>query len=261
MREIVIAGNWKMYKGLDEVRAFCDETREQLKGRDLSGVLPILAPAYPFLITMQDLLEDTAVKVASQNVSNHSEGAYTGEVSPAMLASISLPHCIVGHSERRAYHFESDEMIREKVMALLTEGIKPILCVGETLEERDAGKTEQVIMNQLEGCMRNVTLYSPSDMMIAYEPVWAIGTGRTASGDQAQEVHRMIRKWLSIRYSEELADRIKILYGGSVKPENLENLLKMPDIDGGLIGGAALSADKYLKMIEIALSLAEGEEA
>nr|MDK2851153.1 triosephosphate isomerase [Candidatus Cloacimonadota bacterium] len=261
MREIVIAGNWKMYKGLNEVLEFCAEIRAQLKGKELCGVLPILAPAYPFLAIMMKELEGTGVQIAAQNVSNHNEGAYTGEVSSAMLASLSIPYCIVGHSERRAYHSESDEIIREKIMALLTEEIKPILCIGENLDQRNKGETQRVIMEQLEGCLRNVTLYSPSDMMIAYEPIWAIGTGRTASGEQAQEVHRMIRKWLAIRYTDELADGIKILYGGSVKPENLERLLKMPDLDGGLIGGASLKADKYLKMIEIALDQVAGRNS
>jgi len=258
MRDIVIAGNWKMYKDLEEVRGFCTEISECLDTKELRGVVPILAPAFPFLALMLRELEGTPVKVAAQNVSSHPQGAFTGEVSAAMLASLPLEYCIVGHSERRAYHFESDEIIREKALSLMTEGIRPIICVGETLEQRDAGETEHVILDQLEGVLRNVTIYSPNDLMIAYEPVWAIGTGRTASGEQAQEAHRHIRKWLASRYSDELADGICILYGGSVKPSNIAGLLEMPDIDGGLIGGASLIAKDFLKMIEISIDLRAG---
>ncbi len=260
MRDIVIAGNWKMNKDLEEVRDFCKTISGALKNKQLNKVLPILAPTYPFLAMMLRDLEGTAVKVAAQDVSTHPQGAFTGEVSAAMLASLGLKYSIVGHSERRAYHQESDEVVRVKLLTLIDNGIKPILCIGETLEDRDAGKTQEVILSQLDGALHNVNLYTKEDLMIAYEPVWAIGTGRTASGEQAQEVHRLIRKWLADRFSQELADGLLILYGGSVKPENIASLLAMPDIDGGLIGGASLVAEKYLEMIDIAVDIA-GEKA
>ena len=253
MRKIVIAGNWKMYKDLEDVRAFCKAIASSLKTIDLGKILPILAPAYPFLALMQRELSDTPVQVAAQDVSAHAEGAFTGEVSAAMLSSLGLEYSIVGHSERRAMHNESNEIVREKLLLLMDNSVKPILCVGETLEQRDADDTKKVILEQLDGCLRNVSLYNADDIMIAYEPVWAIGTGRTATGEQAQEVHRIIRTWLMHSYNEALADEIPILYGGSVKPDNIAGLLAMPDIDGGLIGGASLKADQYLQMINIAL--------
>lgn len=253
MRKIVIAGNWKMYKDLEEVRAFCKAIASSIQTKDLSRVLPILAPAYPFLTLMQNELEGTLVKMAAQDVSSHPEGAFTGEVSAAMLASLGLKYSVVGHSERRAQHYESNEVVRKKFMMLMDMGIKPILCIGETLAERDAGITKEVILDQLNGGLYDVTIHSAEDFMIAYEPIWAIGTGRTASGEQAQEVHMLIRTWLQNAYNKAVADEIPILYGGSVKPDNIAGLLAMPDIDGGLIGGASLKADQYLQMIDIAI--------
>lgn len=254
MRDIIIAGNWKMNKDMEAVRAFCKDVAGAFKGKVLGRVLPILAPAYPFLAIMLRELEGSLVKVAAQDTSSHADGAFTGEVSASMLASMGLQYCIVGHSERRAYHHESNEIIREKLLAVMDNGMKPILCIGETLEQRDGGITDQVILEQLDGCLRGVQLYSGKELIIAYEPVWAIGTGRNATGDQAQEVHRLIRKWLTDQYSKDLADSLSILYGGSVKPQNLEELLSQPDIDGGLIGGASLDSKSYLAMVDIAIN-------
>ncbi|MCB5257439.1 MAG: triose-phosphate isomerase [Candidatus Cloacimonetes bacterium] len=252
VRELIIAGNWKMHKGLDDSKKFSRELTGVLRSNDGAKVIPIIAPAYPFLAVLQREFENSPVKVAAQDVSVHDDGAFTGEVSASMLASLQLPYCIVGHSERRAYHAESNEIVREKAEKLMLQKIVPILCIGETLEQRDAGITAKVIKEQLTGCLHQINLYSGKELIIAYEPVWAIGTGRTASGAQAQEVHALIRKWLSVQYSEHLAESLCILYGGSVKPENIEELLNMPDIDGGLIGGAALKADAFVKMVEIA---------
>ena len=252
MRELIIAGNWKMHKGLDEAKQFSRKLREALQGKNTGNVIPIVAPAYPFLAVLLREFDDSPVKVAAQDVSVHGDGAFTGEVSANMLASLQLPYCIVGHSERRAYHAESNEIVRKKAMKLMQQGIVPILCIGETLEQRDAGITEKVIKDQLSGCLYQINLYSGKELIIAYEPVWAIGTGRTATGEQAQQVHALIRKWLSVAYNDELAESLCILYGGSVKPENISELLSMPDIDGGLIGGASLDSDSYLKMLDIA---------
>ncbi|HPF08344.1 MAG: triose-phosphate isomerase [Candidatus Cloacimonetes bacterium] len=254
MRDIIIAGNWKMNKDLDAVRAFCKAIAGGLKGKVLGRVLPIIAPTYPFLALMQREFAGSPFRVAAQDTSSHPDGAFTGEVSATMLASLGLQYCIVGHSERRAYHHESNETIREKVLAVMDSGMKPILCIGETLEQRDGGITDQVILEQLDGCMRGVRVYTGKELILAYEPVWAIGTGRNATGEQAQEVHRQIRKWLADQYNKELADNLSILYGGSVKPQNLTELLAMPDIDGGLIGGASLDPESFLKMVDIAIN-------
>ncbi|HNQ43882.1 MAG TPA: triose-phosphate isomerase [Candidatus Cloacimonadota bacterium] len=251
MRDIVIAGNWKMNKDLTEVRDFCKAISGSFTGKKLGRVLPVIAPAYPFLSAAWRELEGSPVKLAAQDVSSHSSGAFTGEVSATMLASLGVPYCIVGHSERRQYHQESDALIKEKILQLTDAGIKPILCVGETLEQREAGNTAKVVLDQLDGCLHGINIYSPKDIMIAYEPVWAIGTGRNATGEQAQEVHRLIRNWLASKYDRTLAEAISILYGGSVKPDNIAELLAMQDIDGGLIGGASLDAGSFLKMIEI----------
>ncbi len=258
MRELIIAGNWKIYKDLEEAKSFAKVLAKATMGKDLGCVVPILAPAYPFLAALMQELAGSPVKVSAQNVSAHAEGAFTGEVSAKMLASLKLPYCIVGHSERRAYHAESNEMIREKILTLMQHEIRPILCIGETLDQRDAGTTKDVIMDQLSGALHKINLYSAKELIVAYEPVWAIGTGRNATGEQAQEVHAIIRKWFADRYPQVLADSLPILYGGSVKPENIDELLAMPDIDGGLIGGAALKTDSYLKMLESAVKRCHG---
>ncbi|HOH98430.1 MAG TPA: triose-phosphate isomerase [Candidatus Cloacimonadota bacterium] len=257
MRDIVIAGNWKMNKDLAEVRSFCKAISGSFTGKKLGKVLPIIAPTYPFLSAAWRELEGSPVKLAAQDVSSHTSGAFTGEVSALMLASLGVPYCIVGHSERRQYHNESDALIKEKILQLIDAGIKPIICVGETLEQREVGHTTKIVIDQLDGCLHGINIYSPKDIMIAYEPVWAIGTGRNATGEQAQEVHRLIRNWLTSQYNKVLSDEISILYGGSVKPENLAELLVMQDIDGGLIGGASLDAASYLKMIEISMNVSK----
>jgi len=254
VRKQIIAGNWKMHKDLEAAKSFSVALAKSLCGKEMGNVLPIIAPAYPFLAVLLREFDATPVKVAAQDVSSHPDGAFTGEVSVSMLASLNLPYCIVGHSERRAYHSESNEMIREKIMMLMNEDIVPILCIGETLEQREAGITKDVIIEQLSGCLRQITLYRGNELIIAYEPVWAIGTGRNATGDQAQEAHALIRNWLANTYSDDLADSLSLLYGGSMKPDNIEELLAMPDIDGGLIGGASLQADSFLEMLNIAIN-------
>lgn len=253
VRELIIAGNWKMHKDLVQVKSFAKAVSKATMGKDLGCVVPILAPAFPFLDVLIRETEGSPVQVSAQDVSSHPDGAFTGEVSANMLASLKLPYCIVGHSERRAYHAESNESIREKLLILMQHEIRPILCIGETLEQRDAGITKDVITDQLSGALHKIKLYSAKELVVAYEPVWAIGTGRNATGEQAQEVHAIIRRWFADRYPETLAEKLPILYGGSVKPENIDELLAMPDIDGGLIGGAALKTESYLNMLESAV--------
>ena len=252
MRKIVIAGNWKMNKGLSDTREFCKEVVSALSGMEMEAVVSIIAPAYPFLAEALRESFGSSLLVAAQEVSLHDDGAYTGEVSATMLKSLNLPYCIIGHSERRQYHGESDANVQHKLLKLLTLGITPIVCIGETLTQRDANQTEAVVLAQLKGCLQEVQLKTGTEIIIAYEPVWAIGTGRTATPEQAQEVHALIRNWLKENYSELVAANLLVLYGGSVKPDNLVSLLACADIDGGLIGGASLKAKDYLEMLKIA---------
>ncbi len=253
MRDIIVAGNWKMNKDAFTTAEFCTSLAHMLKGQFLAGVQVIVAPPYPFLSIALSALADSLVQVCAQDVSPHQDGAYTGEVSATMLASLGTAHCIVGHSERRQYHHESDRLIRDKLLRLFELRITPLLCIGETIVEREADQTEGVLRAQLNGAFEEVTLTSGRDIVIAYEPVWAIGTGKTATSLQAQEAHAFIREWLRDRFGTEIADSIHILYGGSMKPENIGELIAQPDIDGGLIGGASLKIGDFEAMINTAL--------
>jgi triosephosphate isomerase len=257
MRDLIIAGNWKMNKDLFETEAFCHDLALYLKHHDEERVKPVVAPVFPCLAKAQEILLGMPAQVAGQDVSAHESGAYTGEVSAAQLRSLGLGYCIIGHSERRQYHGESDALIREKMLRLFEAEITPILCLGETLGQREEGRTEEVVVSQLEGCFQDIALRTGKEVVIAYEPVWAIGTGRTATSAQAQEVHALIRGWLVKRYSPQIAEQIHILYGGSAKPDNIRELLSQPDIDGGLIGGASLKTDDFCAMISIAVEVAE----
>lgn len=252
MRNIIIAGNWKMNKDAGTTRDFCVSLARWTSNHSLGGVLPLVAPVFPFVALAYEVLHDTCVAVSAQDVSSHVSGAYTGEVSAAQLGSIGISHCIIGHSERRQYHSEADSIIREKLLRLRENSITPILCIGETLEQRESGHTEQVVLTQLSGCLRDIPLETGTEIVIAYEPVWAIGTGKTATAQQAQEVHSLIRNWLADSYSRAVADTICVLYGGSVKPDNIAELLAQPDIDGGLIGGASLKIEDFCAMLETA---------
>ena len=233
MRKLYIAGNWKMNKGLMETRVFVQRVVPEINKQDLGNVIPLIAPAYPFLEEALRESFSSALQVAAQDVSYHSEGAYTGEVSAQMLASMELKYCIVGHSERRQYHNETDAMVKARMLKLFEHNITPIVCIGETLAQREEGKTEEVIINQLNGCLEGIKLIKGTEIIIAYEPVWAIGTGKTATPWQAQEVHKLIRNWLKNNYGETVANELSILYGGSIKPANLNELLEGEDIDGG----------------------------
>lgn len=259
MRKIIIAGNWKMNKALNEVEAFCTELLDYAAGHNCEEVRMILAPAFPFLSSCCRLLEAQPVSVSAQDVSLYSEGAYTGEVSAVMLASLGLEYCIIGHSERRQFHAETNAMICGKQKILRANGILPILCIGESLEQRDAGITGDILLEQLEGCFEDIDLETGKEVTVAYEPVWAIGTGRTATPTQAEEAHLLIRNWFAHKYGPAVADNLHILYGGSVKPDNLAELLAQPDIDGGLIGGASLQVESFIRMTRIAAQIKEGK--
>lgn len=252
MRKIIVAGNWKMNHCYNEATSFVKELLPQLAGINEAKIEIMIAPSFLFIDQLKKLAQDSTLLIGSQDVSSQAQGAFTGEVSAQMLASINCDFAIIGHSERREYHNESNELIKEKLNKLFEHKIRPIVCIGETDKEREAGITEQVILKQLAGCFANMDLSGHQDVIIAYEPVWAIGTGKTATPEMAEEVHAMIRSWLTSEYGSETAEAIHILYGGSMKANNIESLVSQPNIDGGLIGGASLKVDSYLEMIKIA---------
>lgn len=250
MRQPLVAGNWKMNGTRANTAALVSAVTAGA-GKCL-GVDIAVCPPFVFLSEVGGMLAQSAVKLGAQDVSRHACGAYTGEVSAAMLREYDCHYVIVGHSERRTYHAESDELVADKTIAAYKAGLVPIVCVGETLEQREAGQTERVIGRQLDALLsQDECRRALAKAVIAYEPVWAIGTGRTASPQQAQEVHHYIRHQLA-RHDNMLASRIQILYGGSVKADNAAELFAMADIDGGLIGGASLNANDFLAICQAA---------
>lgn len=243
MRKKLVAGNWKMYGNLVENKQLLDAIIAGLDGlRDAQFAVCV---PYPYLSSVQDILQHTNISWGAQNVSQYEKGAYTGEVAAAMLNDFKCSFVIVGHSERRALFGEDDHTVAKKYIAAQYAGLMPILCVGETLEQRETGATEQVIEKQLKAVIDAAGVESLSKAIIAYEPVWAIGTGKTASPQQAQDVHAFIRKGIAAQ-NINIARELTILYGGSVKANNASELFEMPDIDGGLIGGASLIADDFV---------------
>lgn len=248
MRRPVIAGNWKMYKNVNEAVELANEIKRA--AFDVNNVDVIVCPPFTNLSDVGEMLTEGNVGLGAQNCYWESEGAFTGEVSVDMLKSVGCKYVIIGHSERRKYFGETDETVNRKIRAALEGGLIPIMCVGETLEEREAGKTMEVVRTQVTGGLKGFTEEEIDSLIVAYEPVWAIGTGKTATPDQAQEVHAMIRALLSELYSESLSASKQVLYGGSVKPDNIEELMKEEDIDGGLIGGASLKSDGFADIIK-----------
>ena len=247
MRKHIVAGNWKMNCNFNEADDLINGIMEQLEQKELPrDTQLIICPPFPYLEMTTDYANDSYFMVGAQNVSDQEKGAYTGEVSAEMLESMEIDYCIVGHSERRAYYGETDKTVAAKVDRLLAHDMKPIVCVGEVLEEREAGRQLDVVKRQVEEGLFHLTAEQMKEVVIAYEPVWAIGTGKTATPEQAQEIHAHIRSLLVAKYGKELADEISILYGGSCKPGNAKELFACPDIDGGLIGGASLKAEDFI---------------
>lgn len=243
MRDILVAGNWKM-NGSSAANA--ELVAGIIAGVPAgSGFRLLVCPPFPYLAAVVAQAAGSAVKVGSQNVSEHEKGAFTGEVAPGMLADVGCEYAIVGHSERRALYGETSAQVAAKFQAVQAAGVTPILCVGETLEQREAGTTESVVGEQLDAVLDVAGIGAFGSAVIAYEPVWAIGTGMTASPEQAQDVHCFIRERLA-SLNPEIAENVQILYGGSMKGENAAGLLAKPDIDGGLIGGASLKAEDFL---------------
>jgi triosephosphate isomerase len=247
MRENIIAGNWKMNTTLAEARALARGVAAGLKPSSAATV--VLCPPFVSIESAQTAVAGTQIRLGAQNVYYEDDGAFTGEVSASMLKSMGCEFVILGHSERRQLFGETDESVNKRFLQCIKYGLRPIFCVGETLEERDRHETLNVIRFQVGGVRSNLPESDLRGVVIAYEPVWAIGTGRTASPEQAQEIHAFIRDTISVLYSQELADTMPIIYGGSVKPENAAAIFSQPDIDGGLIGGASLKAEQFLSII------------
>jgi triosephosphate isomerase len=248
MRKPVIAGNWKMYKLLGEAV----ETAFSLKPliANATHCEVIIAPVFTALKTVCDRLEGSNLKVAAQDCSTEQKyGAHTGEIAADMIKDVGCSHIIVGHSERRQFYCETDETVNLKTRACLAVGLTAIVCVGEKLAEREAGKAEDIVKTQLLGALDSLTVTDMERIIIAYEPVWAIGTGQTATPEQAQEMHRFIRKTLAETQGEEIAEATRILYGGSVKPDNIKGLMNNADIDGALVGGASLEAASFAEIV------------
>ena len=248
MRKPIIAGNWKMYKSFDEAVEFVEAVRKVIPSADKVDAV-VCAPAI-YLPTLVDIATETDLAIGAQNMHFEKEGAFTGEVSPSQLASIHVDYVILGHSERRQMFNETDEAVNKKVRAALDNGIVPIICCGETLEEREAGETVTKVTGQIRAAIEGFTAEEVAHMVLAYEPLWAIGTGKTATADDANETCGAIRQVVKELYGEETAQAIRIQYGGSVKPENIVELLSKEHIDGALVGGASLQVDSYLKLLE-----------
>jgi triosephosphate isomerase (TIM) len=258
----LVAGNWKMHKGQDEARRFAEELLSAVPNDEVrmtnarQHVEVAVFPPFTALPAVAEVLGGTQVAYGGQNCHWESKGAFTGEVAPGFLAELGCRYVLVGHSERRSLFGETDETCRKKLLAVIAAGIEPVLCCGETLAEREAGKTFEVIERQLRAALAGPPL--PESFTVAYEPVWAIGTGRSATPAQAGEAHSFIRGWLSRNLSPEAGERTRLLYGGSVKPDNFGDLLKQPDVDGALVGGASLEVASFCGIVDSATSYLTG---
>jgi triosephosphate isomerase len=251
MRRKVIAGNWKMHKDLSESQNLISKLINELRKEDVNCDI-IICPPFTSLSEAAGLVKNTKVKLGAQNMHFEDKGAFTGEISAAMLKSVGCEYVILGHSERRAIFNESDEFINKKIKKALSSGLKPIFCIGETLQQRESGIMNDVIKRQVTEGLQHISKGEMEKVIIAYEPVWAIGTGVTATPQQAQEVHAYVRKLINNIFGEDTAQELIIQYGGSVKPDNAGELLSQSDIDGALVGGACLEADSFLKIIKSA---------
>lgn len=251
MRKPFIAGNWKLNKTINESIELANSLKRELVDIDQADI--VICPTYISLSEVSDVVVDSNIGLGAQDVYWQETGAFTGEVSSVMLKDAGCKYVIIGHSERRKYFSETDEGVNNKIKAAQNTGLIPIVCVGETLEEREAEKTTSVIETQLKGGLSGLDAEKVSQLIIAYEPVWAIGTGKTATPDQAQSVHAFIRGWLKEKYGEDISQGIRILYGGSVKPANTKDLMGQKDIDGSLVGGAALKSDSFADIVKNSL--------
>ncbi|MEZ6048162.1 MAG: triose-phosphate isomerase [Planctomycetaceae bacterium] len=254
MRKLLVAGNWKMNTTTDSATALAGALADKVQQE--SSIEVLLCPPFPYLTTVKEKVSGSSIKLGAQNCYHEAEGAFTGEVSAGMLLDVGCDCVILGHSERRHVMGETDSDINKKTVAALEKGLCVVLCVGELLEEREAGKTNEVLKTQMEGGLAGVSAEALKNVVIAYEPVWAIGTGVTATTEEAESAHDFLRKWLTSNYNETAAEAMQILYGGSVKPDNAEELMSQPNVDGALVGGASLKADSFGGIIDAALKLA-----
>ena len=251
MRVPIVAGNWKMHMASGEAEDLARGILDSVDGA--AGVEVVVCPAFTVLERVRNVLESSAVKLGAQNLHWADEGAFTGEVSAGMLLTCGCEYVILGHSERRAYFGETDTTVNQRLRAALGAGLKPIVCVGETIGERRSGETKRVIQRQVSAAFREVNASDAVGCVVAYEPVWAIGTGRTATPEQAESVHASIRRGFHDLYGDHVARSVRIQYGGSVKPENAADLFSRSDIDGGLIGGASLESDAFAAIVKAAI--------
>ena len=254
MRGFLVAGNWKMNTDLASGKALAADLAAAVTAAQ-PGVDILVCPPFPYLLAVGEELQGSCIKLGAQDVYFESPGAFTGEVAVPMLSDCGATHVILGHSERRHVLGETDAIINKKVHSALKGGLTVVLCVGELLSEREAGNTEKVLDTQMEGGLLNVSEADAANVVIAYEPVWAIGTGVTASPEQAESAHEHLRKWLAVRYNAAVAENMQILYGGSVKADNAETLLGQPNVDGALVGGASLKAASFVPIIDAARKL------
>jgi triosephosphate isomerase len=252
-RKPIIAGNWKMYKTVADGLVLVTALKKELVGVSDTDVEVVVCPPFTALYAVGALLQGSSIKLGAQNVHWEKEGAFTGEVAAPMLKESGVAYAIVGHSERRQYFGETNEGVNKRAKAALASGIRPIICVGETLAQREAGQTEAVVRDHVAGGLAGFTRDAMLDTVIAYEPVWAIGTGKTATPAQAQEVHAFIRELLAAMFDSRVAEKVRVQYGGSVKPDNAKELLGQSDIDGALVGGASLDAKGFGDIVKAAL--------
>ncbi len=246
MRIPIIAGNWKMNNTIKEGIELIEEIKKSKLNKDVESVICV---PYTMLKDAKVAVKETNIKLGAQNMHYEENGAFTGEISPLMLKEIGVDYVIIGHSERREYFKETDEDINKKIKTALTHNIKPILCVGESLEERESNIQEKIVNDQIEKALKDVNASKLENIVIAYEPIWAIGTGKTASSDDANEMLVSIRKKIKSLYDEKSSEVIRLQYGGSVKPNNIEELMSKSDVDGALVGGASLKADDFIKLL------------
>jgi len=247
MRKKIIAGNWKMYKTTQEAVHLAESLKRAFA--KTQNTVVVLCPPFTSLSSVGAVIKNTPVKLGAQNIYPEKEGAYTGEISPLMIKDVGCEFVIIGHSERRKYFHEDDAIINKKIKTALSFGLTPIVCIGETLEEREKGVAEDTVINQTEKGFADISEADMLKLVIAYEPVWAIGTGKTATVDVADGMHAVIRKTLSKLYSLDLSENISILYGGSVKPDNVDSLMSQKNIDGALVGGASLDSESFLRIV------------
>jgi len=255
MRKLIIAGNWKLHYAEKEAVELVTALRSNLVDFDTVDV--VVCPTFIVLPVVHDVIQDSNIALGAQNAYWEDSGAFTGEISVPLLKDIGVQYVIIGHSERRQYFGETDETVNKRTKAVLAHGLTPIVCVGEVLQERENNKTFEVIEKQCTGGFKGLTAEEMEKIIIAYEPVWAIGTGKTASPDQAQEVHLYIRTLVAKMYNDNIAQKVRIQYGGSVKPDNSAELMSQPDIDGALVGGASLKADSFSEIVKNSCSVAQ----